>query len=365
MRVLLGAAGTAGHVNPMLATANILKKKGVDVMVLGTDIGIEKELVPNAGFKLFTIKKLVFPRHNIFKMLFLPFKLFGLIKAVCKILKQEKIDLVCGFGGYVCAPLYLGARFMNIPIVVHEQNACAGIANKMGAKFAKVVALTFKTNLSASKGKTVITGMPLRENIINLKKSMENNYSSLRENALRHFNLSCEKKTLLITGGSLGANSINTAFLKSMKNLPDGIQVIHLSGKGKNLILDEEVKKNNLSDRWKVFEYLEDIYLAYACADFVVCRSGAATVCEISAIGIPACYIPLPIGNGEQKYNAAECVEKGSAILIEDKQFTPKMVDEIYSIILDKARLEKMKKANNSAIVDGASKLADQILQQV
>ncbi len=363
MRVLLAGAGTAGHVNPLLSTAKVLRDKGIQVFVLGTETGIETTLVPQNGFELLTIEKLVFPRSNPMRLFSLPFKLKALVNQVCAYIREKQIDVVCGFGGYVSAPAYLAAHKLNIPIVIHEQNAKAGMANKLGARFAKTVALTFETDLKARKGKTFICGMPLREDIVTLHKALEKD-SSLRMQAFKFFGLDENRKTMLVTGGSLGALSINSAFTQGMKFIPDEVQVIHLAGRGKAEKVLEAVKEHDLEDRYKVFEYLNDMHYAYACADLIVCRCGATTVAEISALGIPAIYVPLPIGNGEQSLNARGAVEKGAAVMVLDKHFNDLAVKDCVEILLDykgDRSLEKMRVSNTNAVIDAAQRLAEEI----
>lgn len=362
MRVLLAGGGTAGHVNPLLSTAKVLKDKGCDVVVLGTSKGIEATLVPDSGFELLTIEKLVFPRRNFLKLFSLPLKLKGLVDQVVKYLVDYKVDVVCGFGGYVCAPAYLAAKKLNIPIVVHEQNAKPGMANKLGAYFADVVALTFETNLKAKRGRTFLCGMPLREEVVELSKQIKDN-SALRLEALDFFGLDENKKTLLITGGSLGAVSINSAFKNNIDALPDNVQVVHLCGKGKAEYIKVAVETNGYENSWKIYEYLKEMHFAYACADFIVCRSGAATVAEVSALGIPAYYVPLPIGNGEQSLNAKDAVNSGAAFMQSDKNFAIYGPKDVFEILLDDKCLSDMRKASSNAIVDGATRLADSIIE--
>lgn len=362
MRVLLAGAGTAGHVNPMLATAEILSERGHEVYILGTKNGIENTLVNTDKYTMFRIDKLVFPRSNPFQILTLPSKLSALVKQVAAIIRAKDIDVVCGFGGYVSAPAYLAAKKLGVPVVVHEQNAKAGMANKLGARYAKAVALTFNTDLKARKGTTVVTGMPLRKDIVELAGTLKVNPAQMAEQAYEYFGLDPKRKTVLVTGGSLGALSINTAFVNFFENsnaLPEDIQVLHLTGKDKDEAIRQAVLKAGESDKYKIYQYLQDMHYAYAIADAVICRCGASTVAEISALSIPAFYIPLPIGNGEQSLNALDSVKAGSAKLIQDADFSHEKILEILHGFSD-GTVENMRiKAVENTECNGGEKLAD------
>jgi len=317
--VLLAGGGSAGHVSPLLALADCLRRRdpGMRVTALGTKKGLEQRLVPARGYELRTIPKVAFPRRAGGALVRLPAALKAAVHAAGAAIDETAPDVVVGFGGYVSTPAYLAARKRGIPIVVHEQNARPGLANRLGARMTPYVATTFaSTSLRHSRA----IGMPLRREIARLDRAAS------RRQALAHFGLADHQPTLLITGGSLGAQRLNAAFASRVDTLrAHGIQVLHISGLGKEFVHDSAVA----GPPYVVAGYVDRMDLAYAVADLVVARAGANTVCELTAVGLPAVYVPLPIGNGEQRLNAADVVAAGGGILVDDSSLTPQWVDQV------------------------------------
>jgi UDP-N-acetylglucosamine--N-acetylmuramyl-(pentapeptide) pyrophosphoryl-undecaprenol N-acetylglucosamine transferase len=243
--------------------------------------------------------------------------------------------VVVGFGGYVSTPAYLAARRRRIPIVVHEQNSRPGLANRLGARLTPYVATTFA---STSLAHATVIGMPLRHEIAVLDRAAK------RLEALAHFGLDDHRPTLLITGGSLGAQRLNSAFALRVDALRTrGIQVLHITGLGKEFAHDSTVA----GPAYVVAAYVDRMDLAYAAADLVVARSGANTVCELTAVGLPAVYVPLPVGNGEQRFNAADVVAAGGGILVDDTALTPSWIDEeLVPMMTDGPRIAGMARAS-------------------
>lgn len=363
MNILLAGGGTAGHVNPLLVLAKILRNRGHKVVIIGTSSGKEAELVPAAGFELKVIPRLPFPRRPSPAALKFLGKFRKCVKQVQSILREEKIDLIVGFGGYVSPPAYLAGKKTGIPVVIHEQNLRPGLANKLGARFAKALALTFaSTPLQAKKGITERTGLPLRDKIVELAQS---DLAVSRVTACKRWGFDPEKPVLVITGGSLGAQSINEAFVAALPQLPQDIQVLHLCGKGKAEQLQQALAIH-AHPSYRVEEYLEEMEQALAVADLVVCRSGAGTVAELSALGIPAVYIPFPIGNGEQKLNASEVVQAGGARLVDNADFNSEYIlKQILPLLSDKLELTQMRKAaGNYGCLHAGEALADLVISQ-
>ena len=364
-RVLLAGGGTAGHVNPLLATAEELLLRGHDVAALGTSRGLEADLVPDAGIDLHFVPRVPLPRRPSVDLLKLPSRLLAAVAAAGRALDALDADVVVGFGGYVSTPAYLAARRRRIPVVVHEGNARPGIANRIGARWAAAVAVTFAdTPLRAAE----VTGLPMRSAITRLAQQLRDPASgeALRAGARESWGWAYDAPTLLVTGGSTGAASLNAVTAAAVERLVQhGIHVLHLTGKGKSE--GAERAKGNLSavhrDMYVIREYVPDMETAFAAADAVMCRAGANTVCEVSALGIPAVYVPLPHGNGEQALNAKDAVDAGAARIIDDVDLTVTSLElAVERLVLDrKAREAARAAASEMGIVDGAQRLTDVI----
>lgn len=333
---LLAGGGTAGHVNPLLAVADGLRSRDArdTVLVLGTREGLESRLVPQRGYELLIVDKVPFPRRPNAAAVRFPAAWRRAVAQVRAHIRAHEVDVVVGFGGYASAPAYVAARREGIPFVVHEANARPGLANVLGARRAARVGVAFAgTPLRRAE----VVGMPLRHEIVNLDRA------ALRDEAAALFGLDPARPVLLVFGGSLGAQRINAALEGSWRGIVGaGWQVLHATGE----------KNPAASDHpgYVVVPYLDRMDLAFALADLVVSRSGAATVSEISALGLPAIYIPYAVGNGEQALNAAAAVAAGAARIIPDTEFTPQRVrTEIVPLLGDRAALGRMRDAANAA----------------
>lgn len=333
--VLLAGGGTAGHVSPLLATADALVARlpGVRVTALGTEAGLEARLVPARGYDLRFVPRVPLPRKPNATALRFPSALASAVGAADAAIRDTGAQVVVGFGGYVASPAYLAARRRGIPIVVHEQNTSAGFANRLGARLTRHVATTFpSTRLPHAR----CIGLPLRREITTLDRA------AARPEALAAFGLRAGLPTILVTGGSLGAERLNQSFAARIRALGDaGIQVLHVTGAGKTF--EPEVGS---AAPYVVVSYVDRMDLAYAAADLVVSRAGAGMVCELTAVGLPAVYVPLPIGNGEQRRNAADVVAAGGGVLVDNADFTPEWIDaELLPLVGDLPRLAGMASA--------------------
>lgn len=319
--VLLAGGGTAGHVEPAMAVADALTALDprVRITALGTERGLETRLVPQRGYRLELITPVPLPRKLSADLVRLPVRVRSAVRQTRAIMDDVGADVVIGFGGYVALPAYLAARSTRpgrrVPVVVHEANASAGWANKVGAKLAQRV-------LSAvpdpGLGQVEVVGMPVRVAITSL------NRAALRAEARAHFGFADDARVLLVFGGSQGAQSLNRAVSGAAEQLAaEGISVLHAHGPKNTLELPAPRAG---SAPYVAVPYLDRMDLAYAAADLAVCRSGAMTVAEVSAVGLPAVYVPLPIGNGEQRLNALPVVEAGGGIIVDDRSLTPEFV---------------------------------------
>ncbi|MFT3798781.1 UDP-N-acetylglucosamine--N-acetylmuramyl-(pentapeptide) pyrophosphoryl-undecaprenol N-acetylglucosamine transferase [Microbacterium sp.] len=333
---LLAGGGTAGHVNPLLAVADGLRERDPDaaVLVLGTREGLEARLVPERGYELLIVDKVPFPRRPNGAAVRFPAAWRRAVGQVRTHLRERAVDIVAGFGGYASAPAYVAARREGVPYIVHEANARPGLANILGARGAAGVGVVFAgTRL---RGATTV-GMPLRRELVDLDRA------ALRAEAAAFFGLDPARPVLLVFGGSLGARRLNEAFAAAWPAVTEaGWQLLHATGERDRLAADASPRHPD----HRVVPYLDRMDLALAVADLVVARAGSATVSELSALGIPAVYVPYAVGNGEQALNAASAVAAGAARLIPDAEFTPARIrDEIVPLLGDADALAAMRAA--------------------
>ncbi|MCB0928133.1 MAG: undecaprenyldiphospho-muramoylpentapeptide beta-N-acetylglucosaminyltransferase [Mycolicibacterium insubricum] len=336
--VVLAGGGTAGHVEPALAVADALRASGADVRitVLGTERGLETRLVPKRGYDLRLITPVPLPRKLNADLARLPLRVRRAVRETRAVFDDVDADVVIGFGGYVALPAYLaarrGLRRRRVPVLIHEANASAGIANKVGARMAdRVLAAVDDCGLPGAE----VVGMPVRSAITTLDRA------ALRSSAREHFGFADDAVVLLVFGGSQGAASLNRAVSGAAADLAGrGISVLHAHGPKNTLDLP---RRGPGDPPYVAVPYLDRMDLAYAAADLAICRSGAMTVAELSAAGLPAVYVPLPIGNGEQRLNALPVVAAGGALLVDDADLTPELVsDTVGGLLADPDRLAAM-----------------------
>ncbi|MCU1519623.1 MAG: murG, partial [Arthrobacter sp.] len=328
---------------------------GARLLAVGTPNGMEARLVPAAGVDLATINRVPFPRKPSLDLLRLPGRLAGAVKQAGVILEEARADVLVGVGGYVCTPMYLAARRRNIPIVVHEANTRPGLANRVGARLAARVAVAFAgTRLPGA----VHVGMPMRREVSGLDRS------AARTAARTALGLDPRQPTLIVTGGSSGAQSINRTIAASVGVLAEaGIQTLHLTGRDKSV--HDADGKPLAAPGYRQVEYVDGMESVYAAADVLLARAGAATVCEVAAVGVPAVFVPLPIGNGEQALNAAGLVDAGGALIVADNAFTPEWVRRnVIPLLLDGGRLAGMAaSARELGVRDADRRMAGLVLE--
>ena len=355
MRVLLAGGGTAGHTSPLLATADALRRidPDIEITALGTPRGLEVRVVPEAGYPLELIPPVPLPRKPSVDLVKVPGRLRGAVKATLEVVDRVRPDVVVGFGGYVSMPAYFAARRRKLPLVVHEGNAVPGLANKAGARMTKHVATSFP-NTPLPHGTYI--GMPIRRMISTLDRA------ALAEEARATFGLDIGRPTLLVTGGSQGARRLNQSVSGAATALADaGIQVLHVVGP----MGEASVEPRHGDPAYVIVPYVDRMDLAYAAADLVVCRAGANTVTEVSSVGLPAVFVPLPIGNGEQEHNARPVVDAGGGLLVQDSALTSEWVSAtLPSLLNDRDRLHAMSTAAADLIPsDADDKLAQMVIR--
>lgn len=357
--VVLAGGGTAGHVEPAMAVADALRELDPQVRItaLGTARGLETRLVPQRGYDLELITPVPLPRKPSGDLVRLPMRVRTAIRQTRSVLAGVEADVVIGFGGYVALPAYLAARGgfgvrgrrRAVPVVVHEANASAGLANRVGAVSARrVLSAVPEPGLR----KVEVVGVPVRASITSLDRG------ALRAEARAFFGFAPDAKVLLVFGGSQGAQSLNRAVSSAAEALgAAGISVLHAHGPKNTLDLPPA---DEGAPPYVAVPYLDRMDLAYAAADLAICRSGAMTVAEVTAVGLPAVYVPLPIGNGEQRLNALPVVSAGGGIIVDDAQLDGGFVaDTVAGLMTDDARLAAMTAAASlSGHPDAARRVA-------
>ena len=354
MHVVLAGGGTAGHIEPALNLADALRRRdpGVGISALGTEKGLEGRLVPARGYELRMIPPVPLPRRPSAELATLPRRVREALRRTEAVLAEVGADVVVGFGGYVALPAYLAARRTRMPLVVHEANARPGLANRLGARFTPYVAEAVAGTLP---GATRL-GIPLRRSISTLDRA------AVRAEAREALGLAPDGQVLLVFGGSQGAQRINSAVSAALPGLLDlGLQVLHSVGQANiDSVTDSAAGYHPVA-------YLDRMDLAYAAADLVVSRSGAMTCAELAAVGLPAIYVPFPIGNGEQRLNALPVVGAGGGQLIADEELTGEtLLADVRALVQDPERLVRMgQRAAGHGVRDADERLADMVLEAV
>lgn len=366
-KIILAGGGTGGHIYPAIAIAAGLKQKFPDsnILFVGTDRGLEKELVKKAGFPLKTIRVKGFRRKLSFDTLVSLKELaYGAVESI-NIIKKEKPDIVIGTGGYVAGPVIFFASLMGVHAVIHEQNVSPGVTNRILSRFVDRIAISFSDSMHYfPKGKTVLTGNPIRKEIA----------GGIRHKALKKFGLSPDLPVVLCFGGSQGAARINDAILYVIEAIryKGKFQLIHITGKShyekiKSLLVNKGIDPDG-SGHIIVRPYIYEMQDAYAAADLVVSRAGALSISELNACGKPAILIPLPTAaNRHQDFNAKFMEENGAAVVMfEDELSGEKLLQTINNIIFNDECLHKMSMASRSlAREDALEKILAEIMKLV
>jgi UDP-N-acetylglucosamine--N-acetylmuramyl-(pentapeptide) pyrophosphoryl-undecaprenol N-acetylglucosamine transferase len=334
-RVVVAGGGTAGHIEPAMNLADAVRRldPSAEITALGTVKGLDTTLIPARGYPLELIPPVPLPRRIGRDLFGTPGRLREAVAAASAVLQRVQAEVVVGFGGYVAVPAYLAARRHSLPIVVHEANAKPGIANRAAARMTTHV---FTATPVGRLPHATVIGIPLRPAISQLDRP------ALRAEARERFGLRPDKPTLLVFGGSQGAQSINGAVSRAAAGLRNaGVQVLHVIGPKNSLEVDSDPQVP-----YVVVPYVEQMQYAYAAADFAVCRCGAMTCAELAAVGLPAAYVPYPVGNGEQRFNAQPIVTAGGGLLVDDADLTPDWVlREVVPRIVDPATVATMSRA--------------------
>ena len=352
MRVIIAAAGTAGHINPGLSIANKIKQEQPDskIIFIGTNRGLENDLVPRAGYELKTIDAYGLTPRNITKV----FKILNGFKQAKKIIQDFKPDIVIGTGGYICGAVITEANKLGIPTLLHESNAFPGRAVKMLTKRTDTILVAFedaKNRIKNAKN-VVVTGTPTKINKLNLSEDNKNKIK-------KDIGLDINKPILLVFGGSQGAKAINDAIIKIVKNNNvNKYQMIWAPGPKQYDIIIEELKLNNIDIQnivnVKIYPYIYNMEEIMNISDLLICRSGAITVTEVAKIGKAAIFVPLPgVSQNHQEYNARTLEKIGAAkIILNDDLAKIDLAKYIERLILDNNTIKQMEEKSLTMAID-------------
>lgn len=347
--ILIMAGGTGGHIFPGIAVAQHLQARGWHIHWLGTSDRMEAQIVPAHGFDISFINIAGVRGKHWLDLLKAPFKIMQSVIQSAKVISAVQPDVVLGMGGYASAPGGVAAWLMSKPLVLHEQNAVAGMSNRYLSRIASKVLAAFP-GAFGNKRNVEVVGNPLRADIVSLTPTIPEQAS--------------ETKKVLVVGGSLGAKILNDTVPQSLTQIKtQNIQVWHQSGKGHLEAVEQAYENSGLAEEnIKVTEFIEDMADAYQWADVVICRAGALTVSELAMAATPAIFVPLPHAvDDHQTKNAKYLVDRGAAKLLAQKDLTSTQLAQMLNslFISDKVVATMAKAAHDAAHADATDKVAD------
>jgi UDP-N-acetylglucosamine--N-acetylmuramyl-(pentapeptide) pyrophosphoryl-undecaprenol N-acetylglucosamine transferase len=357
-KFILSGGGTGGHIYPAIAIANELKLRFPDAefLFVGAKDKMEMQKVPQAGYPIKGLWIAGLQRKVSLPNLMFPFKLVDSLWESKKILKRFKPDVVIGTGGFASGPLLKMASIMGIPTVIQEQNSFPGITNKLLSKKADVICVAYE-NLERffPKEKMVLTGNPVRQDLIDIE--------SKRTEAIQHFNLDSNKKTLVVLGGSLGARRLNQLIEKELEKIvSQNVQIIWQCGK----LYFEDYKKYN-ANNVQVFPFIERMDLVYAASDIVISRAGASSVSELCIVGKPVIFIPSPnVAEDHQTKNAKSIVDKKGGLLLKESELDAEFSLVFEALLKDQGKQNQLSdNIKQLAMPEATKKIADEIVKSI
>ncbi|MFM6976346.1 MAG: undecaprenyldiphospho-muramoylpentapeptide beta-N-acetylglucosaminyltransferase [Sphingobacteriaceae bacterium] len=355
-RVIISGGGTGGHIFPALAIARALQRldKQVEILFVGALGRMEMEKVPASGYEIIGLDIQGIQRKSLWKNLFLPFKLIKSVMHARQIIKKFKPDVAVGVGGYASGPLLFAAGNAKIPYLIQEQNSYAGLTNKWLAKKAAKICVAFEgMEAYFPKDKILITGNPIRQESVAIQDK--------RQEAAASFGLSADKKTILLTGGSLGAGTLNQAIKKDLQKIVAAdVQLIWQTGKFYYTAILQELGDQSAAGI-KILEFLNRMDLAYAMADLIISRAGAGTIAELCVVKKPVILVPSPnVAEDHQTKNAEALIQKDAALLVKDTDALVNLVPAALALLKDEQKLASL----SQHIARLAISNADEIIAQ-
>ncbi len=344
MRIIMSGGGTGGHIYPAITIIRALQKQtqSCEILFIGTKEGLEADIIPKEGLNFKTIEVRGFERRLSFKNIQTVLKTVGSLWQSRKIISEFKPDIVIGTGGYVCGPVLLAASLMGIPTMIQEQNVIPGITNKILSRFVDKIAVGYveAKKYFSNQGNVFVSGNPIRPEVL----------SATREAGVRELGLDPAKRTVLISGGSRGARSINQAMLQVHEEFAGhkDIQLLHVTGQNEYNSIVENLQQRCIdigkAGNIIIIPYLYNMPQALAVADIAVFRAGATGLAELTARGLPAIIVPYPhAAENHQEFNARVMEEQGAAVVIRDAELDgSKLIIAINELVSDSQRLEEM-----------------------
>jgi UDP-N-acetylglucosamine--N-acetylmuramyl-(pentapeptide) pyrophosphoryl-undecaprenol N-acetylglucosamine transferase len=360
LRVIISGGGTGGHIFPAIAIANALKKldPATEILFVGALGRMEMEKVPAAGYKIIGLNIQGFQRKSILKNLLLPFKVIGSLFKAISIISHFKPDAAVGVGGYASGPLLYAASLKGVPYLIQEQNSYAGITNKRLGKKAKKICVAFDgMDKFFPADRIVKTGNPIRREAVAI--------TGKKSEALESYQLSAEKKTVLITGGSLGARTLNNSILAGLdKIIAADVQLVWQTGKVYYKGIIEKLGEN-YHPNIKIMEFVNRMDLAYAAADVIISRAGAGTIAELCVVQKPVVLVPSPnVAEDHQTKNAQALVANDAAIFIADSDAEAQLVDKTLALLENKDLQQKLStNIGKMAMPDADEVIAKEVIQ--
>jgi UDP-N-acetylglucosamine--N-acetylmuramyl-(pentapeptide) pyrophosphoryl-undecaprenol N-acetylglucosamine transferase len=359
-RIIISGGGTGGHIFPAIAIANALKKldPATEILFVGANGRMEMEKVPSAGYKIIGLNIQGIQRKSVWKNLMFPVKLFNSVSKSLKIIKNFKPDAAVGVGGYASGPLLYAASLKGIPYLIQEQNSYAGVTNKWLGKKAEKICVAFDgMEQFFPADKIIKTGNPIRKDSVDIaNKKMQ---------ALELFKLSNFKKTILVTGGSLGARTLNMSVIAGLDKLIEAdVQIIWQTGKFYYKTIIEQFGED-FNPNVRIMEFVNRMDLAYAAADVIISRAGAGTIAELCVIKKPVILVPSPnVAEDHQTKNALALVHDQAAVFVADRDAEVKLINKALELLNDKELQKKLSdNIGKLAMPDADEVIAKEVIQ--
>lgn len=359
IRIIISGGGTGGHIFPAVSIANAIKEQHpeAEILFVGAEGRMEMQRVPAAGYQIIGLPVAGFDRKHLLKNISVLIKLMKSQIKARRIIKEFKPDAAVGVGGYASGPTLKVAGSMGIPTLIQEQNSYAGVTNKLLAKKACKICVAYEgMERFFDKEKIILTGNPVRQNLLNQQMS--------REDAIRSFNLDPTKKTVLIVGGSLGARTINNCVLNGLDQIrQSGVQFIWQTGK---FYINEAKEKVGQAENYPMLhttDFITDMAAAYSAADLVISRAGAGSISEFCLLGKPVILVPSPnVAEDHQTKNALALVAKDAALYIKDAEASEKLLKTAIETVLQPETLKKLStNIAKLAFKDSANTIAEEV----